>query len=157
MITIGIHNPTKAREQDFTSDGKAMSSLALIDGQEQAIVYFEGNKIGAAKSMAIVFDAYHGRIDNRPERLGLLEIALAACDDPNAETLLALQNEVKRLISDECCEVCSGLGGKSHADLDGIICESCLDAKSKESQQAHLDAMDDAADHKRQMQREDAK
>lgn len=156
MITIGIHNPTKAREQDFTSGGKAMSSLALIDGQEQAIVYFEGNKVGAAKSMAIVFDAYHGRIDNRPERLALLEMALAACDDPNAETLLALQNEVKRLISDECCDICGGLGGESHADLDGIICESCLDAQAKEAQQAHLDAIEEAADHKRQLQQDDA-
>ena len=156
MITIGIHNPTKARDQDFTSNGKAMSSLYLIDGDEQAIVYFQGNKIGAAKDMATVFEAYHSRAPHRAERLALLSIALTACDDPCIEALYALQNEVKRLIADECCDKCGALGGENHPELVGLICGTCLDEQAKEAQEAHLYALDDAADHKRQMQMEAA-
>ena len=157
MISIGIHNPTKARDQDFTSNGKAMSSLALIDGTEQVIVYFQGDKIGAAKDMATVFEAHHDfRMDHRAERLALLSAALSACDDPCLETLYALQNEVKRLIADECCDKCGGLGGENHPELVGLICGTCLDEQAKEAQESHLYALDDAADHKRQMQMEAA-
>jgi hypothetical protein len=157
MISIGIHNPTKAHDQDFTSNGKAMSSLALIDGTEQAIVYFQGDKIGAAKDMATVFDAYHDfRKDHRAERLALLSIALSACDDPCIETLYALQNEVKRLIADECCDQCGGLGGENHPELVGLICGTCLDEQAEEAQEAHLAAIDDDADRRRDLRMEAA-
>lgn len=156
MITIGIHNQTRIREQEFTSQDQAMSSLTLIDGNEQATVYFHGNKIGAAKDMATVFEAYHSCAPHRAERLALLRVALSACDDPCAETLHALKNEVKRLIVDECCDKCGALGAESHPELVGLICDTCLEEQAKEAQEAHLAALDDAADHKRQLRREDA-
>ena len=157
MITIGIHNPTKARDQDFTSGGEAMSSLALIDGTEQAIVYFKGNKIGAAKDMATVFEAYHGAEPHRSERLALLTVALDAVADPCGETLHALIKAVSDLRHERCCETCGLLcddAGDGIDDMPQPICQTCLDELCAEKQADHEAARDDAADHKRQLRRE---
>ena len=159
MISIGIHNPTKARDQDFTSDGKAMSSLALIDGTEQAIVYFSGNKIGAAKDMATVFEAYHGAEPHRSERLALLTVALDAVDDPCRERLEALIKAASGLLEEQCCETCGELcddASDGNPDMPQPICQACLDALCTEKQADHEAARDDAADHKRQLCMEDA-
>lgn len=159
MITIGIHNPTKARDQEFTSDGKAMSSLALIDGTEQAIVYFKGNKVGAAKDMATVFEAYHGAEPHRSERLALLTVALDAVADPCRETLEALIKVVSDLSHESCCETCGAIcddAGDGFTDMPQPICPTCFDEFCAENQADHEYARDDAADHKRQLRREDA-
>ena len=159
MITIGIHNPTKALGHGFTSGGEAMSSLALIVGTEQATVYFKGNKIGAAKDMATVFDAYHGTESHRSERLALLTVALDAVADPCRETLDALIKVVSDLRHEGCCETCGAICDDASDGIDDMpqpICQMCLDTLCAEKQADHEAARDDAADHKRQLRREDA-
>lgn len=152
MARFSLQYATTVKSRVYReADSRDFATLEVYEADgASAVLYFKGSMIPASADMASVFEAH----STKSPLLPLLDLVLAAINDPRSETLEALVKGASDA-SAYCCDACT-----KYADLVEVgadrLCKDCAEAVAERDWEMRQDALADQADAVRSAQYERA-
>lgn len=146
MASFTMNHPDRAIVQEVDGDDFNFTNLIIREGDAQVNMFFF--KRQCARDMAQVFNLHHdAKIAHRADKMRLLSAALIAVDDPNVETLRALELMAADMAYENCCDECGAYADELHEDLDGkYVCAACFERITSDAAEAKQAGAEDKAD-----------